>query len=168
MKDKINKIFIREIFSVQKSTCKLKETEQYNYEVDIKWAKGKEMLIIKPEEIKSRSTYIQTRAQPKDCDYILIDIEDKNIFFIELKLSPSTSTALQVSKQLKAGELWLKHIFYIIGMEGEYSHFNKFFIHSVFNARMNISSKFLEHDMHGVYKINGPRLNLLPIITKNY
>lgn len=165
MKNKISGTFIKEIFCFEVGGCKLKETDQNQYEINVRWAKGKEMVVIKPGEIKRHSTYINLRFLPKDCDYVLIDIEDKNIFFIELKQSSGTSTASKVAEQLKGGVAWIEHLFFIMGIKDEYEDFSKFFIHSACNSRARSKRNYLGTKKNGVYKINGSQLNLLPFIN---
>lgn len=168
MKSKISETFIKEIFCFEIGECKLKEIDQNQYEIKVRWAKDKEMIVIKPGEIKRHSTYINERFFPKDCDFVLIDIEDKNIFFIELKQSSGTSTAAKVAEQLKGGEAWIEHLFFIMGIKDEFEDFSKFYIHSACKSRARIKRNYLENKKNGVYKINGPLLNLLPFINGQY
>lgn len=48
---------------------------------------------------------------PKDCDYILINEESKDIYFIELKKN-RIGNVESINEQLSAGEVWLNHILF--------------------------------------------------------
>ena len=167
MKSKLAASFIEEIFFIKKDNCLLEEKEQISYNVTVSWARGKEMIIVSPEEIKKRTNYIKRNALPKDCDYVLIDIVDKIIFYIELKNSNSSSTALEVSQQLKDGEWWIQHLFYLMGIENEYDEYQVFFIHSVLDARPAQKSRNMKPNIHNVFKMNGNKINLIPLLLNS-
>jgi|GEM_PF-5598371 len=64
--------------------------------------------------IKEKANYLQSNygiAQPpKDCDAIIVDLDSRTIYLIEMKKSTSSSTSQDIKKQLEAGLCWWKHL----------------------------------------------------------
>lgn len=91
--------------------------EKAEYEFAIKRIKNNSKIIgiYNLENLKHKYLYQKTSSNqyknPKDCDYILINEESKDIYFIELKKNKIGSVE-SINEQLSAGEIWLEHILF--------------------------------------------------------
>jgi len=69
--------------------------------------RDKDYLVLKNiNELSSKLFY--SKNTPSDCDYILINLEKKEIYYIEFKAS-NGFTKKSVEKQILAGHKWLEH-----------------------------------------------------------
>lgn len=64
--------------------------------------------------IKEFANYLQKdrskATPPKDCDGIIIDIENSIVYLIEMKRTSRASTNAEISAQLTAGHKWWEHL----------------------------------------------------------
>jgi len=95
-----------------------------------------------------------TNKTPPDCDYILINLTEKEIYFIELKGS-SKFQLNKVKKQLQAGQKWLEHLCFCSSVdEQELNQFKRFQIWWEYDVRMcQVIEPF--HKESGILKIQG-------------
>lgn len=64
------------------------------------------LIISNLEDLSSKLSY--SKNTPSDCDYVFINLEKKEIYFIELKAS-NQFLLKNVKKQLLSGRKWLEH-----------------------------------------------------------
>lgn len=62
------------------------------------------------EKLKMTKNSNYIKAPPSDCDYILLSLNKKKIYFIELKDTDIKKT--KVKKQIVAGHNWLNHLLF--------------------------------------------------------
>lgn len=95
-----------------------------------------------------------TKKTPPDCDYILINLTEKEIYFIELKGS-SNFQLNNVKKQLQAGQKWLEHLCFCSSInEDLLDQFDRFQIWWEHDLRMcQVIEPFCQES--GILKIKG-------------
>ncbi len=75
-------------------------------------------------KIKTEAGYLQKNQRiatpPKDCDAIIVDVDSKTVYLIEMKKTSSASTNTEISAQLDAGHIWWNHIYFCTGASGHY------------------------------------------------
>ena len=122
-REEIEKRFVNDVYTIiPKNEKKLKLKEEQpsaNYEIEVSKSSNIEMVVINLSTLKKEAKYLKN--PPQDCDYIIVNYQQKIVYLIELKKSSSSSSAFEINKQLKAGFEWLKHIFFIIN----YSTYHK-------------------------------------------
>ncbi|MGF7486166.1 hypothetical protein [Lactococcus lactis] len=104
------------------------EKEGYTFAIKRIKEDSKIVGICNIEDLKHQYLYTKTRdnsyKNPKDCDYILINEESKDIYFIELKKNSGSIEG--INEQLSAGEVWLNHILFCAERDiKELESFNK-------------------------------------------
>lgn len=160
-REEIEKRFVNDVYTIiPKNEKKLKLKEEQpsaNYEIEVSKSSNIEMVVINLSTLKKEAKYLKN--PPQDCDYIIVNYQQKIVYLIELKKSSSSSSAFEINKQLKAGFEWLKHIFFIINY-GEESDFKVFKICLKTSSRTNIRD-YYEPNEHGVYNFNGKSLSLV-------
>lgn len=133
----------------------------HNYKVICTLAKSSKVIIFRPDEVKKLSKYIKY-SPPKDCDYVIIDIDNQIIFIIELKYSSQTSSSAAVKLQLLAGKKWIEHLLFVIDFPEDINEYECIPIHCQVNTRPDRKPNMVPYNK--VYKSNGPILNLLEFI----
>ena len=88
-----------------------------SYSVNIRISGDNDVILIKNiEDLKQNHLpYTSGKFMPKDCDYILIREEKKEIFFIELKSEQQKKFKRRkndIITQLCAGEEWARHLIF--------------------------------------------------------
>ena len=160
-KEEIEKRLKNNVYTIiPKNNKKLKlkeEQSDVNYEIEVSKSSNIEMVVINLSTLKKEAKYLKN--PPQDCDYIIVNYEQKIVYLIELKKSSSSSSAFEINKQLKAGFEWLKHIFFVINYDKE-NDFKVFKICLKTSSRTNVRD-FYEPNKHGVYNFNGRSLSLV-------
>ena len=54
-----------------------------------------------------------------------------------------------------------------MGIENEYDEYQVFFIHSVLDARPAQKSRNMKPNIHNVFKMNGNKINLIPLLLNS-
>lgn len=145
---------------VPKNDKKLKlkeEQSDISYEIEVSKSSNIEMVVIDLSILKKEAKYLKN--PPQDCDYIIVNYEQKIIYLIEMKKSSTSSSASKINEQLEAGLKWLKHIFFIINY-GKENDFRVFKICLKTSSRTNIRDYYVPNE-HGVYNFNGKSLSLV-------
>lgn len=160
-KEEIKKRLKNDVYDIipkDEKKLKLKEEQSNNnYEIEVFKSTNVEMIVINLSTLKKEAKYLKN--PPQDCDYIIVNYEQKIVYLVELKKSCSSSSAFEINKQLKAGFEWLKHIFFIIDYEEE-NDFKVFKICLKTSSRTNVRD-FYKPNKHGVYNFNGRSLSLI-------
>ncbi|MFS7421259.1 hypothetical protein AB6878_09040 [Carnobacterium maltaromaticum] len=76
-----------------------------------------EVIVVKNLE-KLSASLSYSKNTPSDCDYIIINLIEKEIYYIELKASNNFKLK-KVSKQFLSGQQWLKHFCFCSDIENE-------------------------------------------------
>lgn len=92
---------------------KLIEKDNGGYEFHIEFANPQKnhYLVIQNLDVLKKQAAIYIKNPPKDCDYILLDLNLKKIILIELK-DRESFTKKHVVEQIEAGEKWLEHLLF--------------------------------------------------------
>ena len=131
----------------------LRETKK-NYSVTIRISGNSNVILIKNiEDLKQRYLpYTYGRFMPKDCDYILIREDKKEIFFLELKSESAKRFKQQkdeIISQLYSGEEWIKHlIFCSVSDFCQIDDYKKYFI-AINKKSMNKCITELTYEKNG-------------------
>ncbi|MDA1919821.1 hypothetical protein [Bacillus cereus group sp. BcHK140] len=101
-------IFQREIVLVE-------EDSNVNYQLKVRLkSTSKRGIYIDLPKFKSAAKYLQSNTAianpPKDCDAIIIDLDSKIIYLIEMKRTSGAATNKHINQQLSAGSCWWKHM----------------------------------------------------------
>ncbi|MEE1132548.1 MAG: hypothetical protein UHX00_13085, partial [Caryophanon sp.] len=76
-------------------------------------------VVLNLPKIKKKSNYLEQDFQKisprKDCDAIIIDLDAKEVYLIELKRTSQASTNQEIAEQLNAGEHWWHHLAFCMG-----------------------------------------------------
>lgn len=152
---------IFEIVDKPKFILKEESNSEKSYEISCVQKKDGNIFLIRPENMKSMTNYIK-KNPPKDCDYIIIDCQSKKIFFIELKRSSQTCTALDTAIQLKSGIQWLYHLFFILNIKFDEEEFEQYLINLRALARQD-RKQSIRPDIHGVFNLNGKNIDFREI-----
>lgn len=92
-------------------------TEPYKVNVSIKNWSSKTYLINLPA-IKKKSTYLSAHTKPrKDCDYIIFNEENNEVFLIELKSSQRSKRPAEIEEQLNCASRWWEHLAFCMGID---------------------------------------------------
>lgn len=88
-----------------------KDNGGYEFHIELANPQKNHFLVIQNlnELKKNAAAYIKN--PPKDCDYIMLDLNLKKIIFIELK-DRESFTKKRVVEQIEAGEKWLEHLLF--------------------------------------------------------
>lgn len=101
--------FFRVETNVRKILLTEEKGREYEVQLNVSRAENRFLLINNLEELKKEyATYL--KQHPKDCDYIILDLYEKNIFLIELKDTDVTN--VDIMNQLNAGQKWLEHLLF--------------------------------------------------------
>lgn len=107
-------------FSGENTILLREEKDGYDFAIKQVNSDSKIIAIYNLEDLKHQYLYQKTSGNsyknPKDCDYILINEESKDIYFIELKKN-KIGNVESINKQLSAGEVWLEHILFCAEMD---------------------------------------------------
>lgn len=128
--DNINNQFV---FHSNQREIQLTETNK-KYSINIRISGKQNILLIKNiEDLKQRYLpYTTGKFMPKDCDYILIREEKKEIFFLELKSESQKRFKKQkkdIISQLYSGEEWMRHLIFCSNPDFyQIDEYNKYFI----------------------------------------
>lgn len=93
------------------SNLSLEESKGTPYKVSFRVSReiNKFLVIRNLEDLKvNDANYLL--ENPKDCDYIILDLIKEIVYFVELKDTEKTNTYLM--EQLLAGEKWFKHLMF--------------------------------------------------------
>lgn len=160
-KEEIEKRLKNDVYTiVPKNDKKLKLKEEQpdvNYEIEVSKSSNTEMIVIDLSILKKEAKYLKN--PPQDCDYIIINYEQKIVYLIELKKSSSSSSPFKINQQLEAGHEWMKHIFFIIGCE-EKDDFKIFKLCLRTNRRQDMRNYCVPNE-YKVYNFNGNSLSLV-------
>ncbi|VUX11478.1 hypothetical protein [Streptococcus vestibularis] len=112
----VNNISDHYVLQSNQRIIELTETKK-NYSVTIRISGNRNFLLIKNiEDLKQRYLpYTNGRFMPKDCDYILILEDKKEIFFFELKSEKQKCFRREkddIITQLTSGEQWVRHLIF--------------------------------------------------------
>lgn len=123
-------------------------------------------IVLKLPDIKEKSNYLEKDFQkvspPKDCDAIVIDLDAKVVYLIEMKKTSSASTNQEIAEQLNAGEKWWNHLAFCMGNSFDF-HLKKIAVmveerRSRDRRKKGEELSYLEE--HGFYKKLGNSLSL--------
>ena len=166
-KEEIEKRLKNNVYTiVPKNDKKLKlkeEQSDVNYEIEVSKSSNIEIIVIDLSIFKKEAKYLKN--PPQDCDYIIVNDEEKIVYLIELKKSSGSSSASKINEQLEAGLKWLKHIFFIINCREE-AAYKVFKICLRTNRRQNMRD-YNEPNEYGVYNFNGSSLSITYSKWKN-
>ena len=169
-KEKIEKRLKSDVYTIiPKNDKKLKlkeEQSDINYEIEVSKSSNMEMIVIDLSILKKEAKYLKN--PPQDCDYIIVNYEQKIVYLIELKKSSASSSASKINEQLEAGLKWLKHIFFIINCseEGKEDDYKVFKLCLRTTRRQNMR-EYNEPNKYGVYNFNGNSLSITYSKWKN-
>lgn len=109
---KLNEEFYEEF---QREVLLTEEDASANYSLKVRLKSSSQQGIhINLPLIKEKANYLQSNygiAQPpKDCDAIIVDLDSRTIYLIEMKKTTASSTSQDIKKQLEAGLCWWKHL----------------------------------------------------------
>lgn len=115
-RENLKPTYYEELRDVNYILLEEKKGEKYIVEFNIA-TKPNHFLIIKDlEDLKMQEAkYLINK--PQDCDYIILDILKKIVYFVELKDTKITNAGFV--EQLVAGERWLSHLLFCCRCEGE-------------------------------------------------
>ncbi|GEK34839.1 hypothetical protein [Kurthia sibirica] len=103
---------ITDIKKIEGNKVQLSEiNESVNYSTALRIASNKQtdLYLIDLPIVKSKSLYL-TDEKRKDCDFVIMDILRKKVYFIELKSSTDAASSKHINEQLLCGEFWWKHL----------------------------------------------------------
>lgn len=138
----------------------LEENECYPpYKVKVRLRRGsREGIFIDIPLIKNDANYLNKSVNPpKDCDALIIDLDAKIVYLIELKRSKSSATPIAICEQLNAGEAWWQHISFCINID--IIEFKLYKIAVIVSGKVSRSREYPISDL-GYYRVNGKNLNL--------
>lgn len=107
-------------------------------------------------KMKSQAHYLSKQYFPKDCDAIVVDLDVKKVYLIELKNSTNTSPSWEIAEQLKAGGKWWDHIAFCTDIP-EDERYEVVKVAMIANP-MKSSRRRIEKNEYGFYKIAGSSL----------
>ena len=85
-KKKVNETLHHDVYKIVENSLVLEERAggdfTKNYFVDCRISKYNKLIVFRPDEVKKKAQYIKMNP-PKDCDYIVVDLEKEIIFIIE-------------------------------------------------------------------------------------
>lgn len=129
------------------------------YKVKVRLKRGsRHGIFIDIPSIKKDANYLNKSANPpKDCDALIIDIDAKIVYLIELKRSKSSATPSAICEQLDAGESWWQHISFCVNID-----FTEYKLYKIAVIVSGNISRIREYPMSdfGYYRVNGRNLNL--------
>lgn len=146
-------------FSKSKDIFEADCTPSYSVKIRLKTNSHNGIFINLPM-IKAQANYLNPNWEkvhpPKDCDGIIIDLDSKIIYIIELKKSKKSSTSEEIQEQLEAGENWLNHIAFCISLD-----ISIFKIIKVVAVVLGNRSRKREYPIgdKGYYRVNGDCIN---------
>lgn len=166
-KKKVNETLHHDVYKIVENSLVLEERAggdfTKNYFVDCRISKYNKLIVFRPDEVKKKAQYIKMNP-PKDCDYIVVDLEKEIIFIIELKKSSDTSTPAEVRLQLLAGKKWFEHILFVLGFNTNLNDYLCIPIHCAVDARQDRRTDMKPNN--NVFKRNGNKLDLLEFTLK--
>lgn len=97
---------------------------------------------------------------PKDCDSIILDVDNNIFYLIELKESNSNNNNHSARDQLNAGLEWLKFLCFCLNIE--FSSYKTYLVHVIVNPSFNFAKGHKTDD--GIIKISGNSISLRKVI----
>lgn len=149
------------VFSIKKEV-KFFLIEENEYKVEVTQAKDHSLIVIRTSEMKKCAKYLNSNFMPKDCDYIMINVQQKVVLLIELKSKGKTAREVDVKNQLIAGKKWLDHLLFVINLP--FNEIKKFRVIPIW-IRVNNKMDYKKGHFAGncnnyIYKSNGPKVDL--------
>lgn len=159
----------QDVYSVEKAgRIPLKEEEQGEvYSIEFKYrTQADAIIVLVPSKIKEAISFL--KQLPKDCDYIIVDVERKKIFCIELKKSTNNKRQ-DILSQVKGGEYILNMMAFLSQSVNlsEYSDQNQEYDLYYLGCRKEARrDRVYRKEDDGMYLVNGANINLDTLVRQ--
>lgn len=93
-----------------------KKDKPYTAHLKLSDEKSEVIIVKNLEKLSANLSY--SNKTPSDCDFIIINLTEEEIYYIELKAS-NQHKRHEIKKQFYSGEQWLKHFCFCSGVDDD-------------------------------------------------